>query len=287
MSSDDRSASRGGLDVELVTLANGERAVRDRLTGEVMHSAVGPREEPMQLYVKAARLEERLASAADSPLVLLDVGLGAGSNAALAFALSESRTNGAGTRRLQIVSFDRSTAAMELALGEHAQALGFTDAARAAGRALLEHGHAEAAHTSWRLSLGDLPGTLRALPHDVADVVFWDPFSPRANPTLWGVAAFSALRLACRDGCTVHTYSQATRVRSALLLAGFHVGLGVATGHKETTTIAGVGAPRGAALLDRRWLERLNRSSAPLPDDVDPKDALDALARIAAHPQFM
>lgn len=273
------------LDVELVTLKNGVRAVRDRLTGEVMHSAVGPQVEPMVLYVSASRLAARLAER-DEPmreLVLLDVGLGAGSNAALAFALSEAA--GASARRLSIVSFDRSTAAIELTLGsDSAEELGFSVAARKAGRALLERGLVETARTTWRLIEGDLPGTLTELPAHAADIAFWDPFSPKSNPTLWSVAAFTALRRVCRDGATVHTYSQATRVRSALLLAGFHVGVGTATGEKESTTIAGVGAPKGAALLDRRWLERLARSSAPLPDDAPPRE--DAIASITSHPQF-
>lgn len=272
------------LDVEVVTLKSGARAVRDRLTGEVMHSAVGPQVESKELYVTASRLAERLLDvrADASPLVLLDVGLGAGSNAALAFAVSES-LGAQPARRLHITSFDRSTAAMELALaGEHAADLGFSPEIAEHGRTLLARGVTETARTTWRMVLGDLPGTLAGLDAHGADIVFWDPFSPKSNPTLWSVAAFAALFRTCRAGATVHTYSQATRVRSALLLAGFHVGLGTSTGVKEATTIAGVGAPPGATLLDQRWLERLSRSSAPFPDDAP----VDAITRIAAHPQL-
>jgi queuine tRNA-ribosyltransferase len=269
------------LDVELVTLKSGARAVRDRLTGEVMHSAVGPKIESQELYVLASRLRERLEEGG-APLVLLDVGLGAGSNAALAFAVSESLSESA--RKLSIVSFDRSTAAMELALGsDDAVDLGFSAPIAEHGRALLSKGTTESARTAWKMVLGDLPDTLSVVADRSADIVFWDPFSPKSNPTLWNMAAFRALFRACRDGCTVHTYSQATRVRSAMLLAGFHVGLGSSTGVKEATTIAGVGAPPGAALLDARWLDRLTRSSAPFPDDAP----CDALARIMEHPQLI
>jgi len=113
-------------------------------------------------------------------------------------------------------------------------------------------------------------------------VVFWDPFSPKANPSLWSVAAFSALRRACRAGATVHTYSGATATRSALLLAGFAVGIGPSTNAGKFGTLAATDLGSLAEPLDRRWLERLSRSSAAFPSDAPS----DALARIAVLPQF-
>jgi queuine tRNA-ribosyltransferase len=213
--------------------------------------------------------------------VLLDVGLGAGSNAAAAFRLSESLTES--ERRLCIVSFDVSLAALELALGpEHAQAFGLDGSAGAAARALLAEGRYRGARTSWRLSLGDLRSTLELEPRGSADVVFWDPFSPRSNPGLWTCEAFAALRRVCSEEATVHTYSGATSVRSALLLAGFCVGVGenIATGKYATTASLHLEALR--LPLDRRWLDRLARSSAPLPVDAPP----DAIERIRGARQF-
>jgi queuine tRNA-ribosyltransferase len=65
------------------------------------------------------------------------------------------------------------------------------------------------------------------------------------------------------------------------LLAGFAAGFGprIAPGKRATEAAldAAVGEP-----LDRRWLDRLRRSSAPLPADA-PRGALEQLA---AHPQF-
>ena len=52
----------------------------------------------------------------------------------------------------------------------------------------------------WSLVRGELPDTLFTLPAASADLVFWDPFSPRSNPLLWSVAAFRAVRRACRAG---------------------------------------------------------------------------------------
>ena len=114
---------------------------------------------------------------------------------------------------------------------------------------------------------------------------YWDPFSPRANPELWTVAAFTALRRSCRDGATVHTYSGATATRTALLLAGFAVGFGDVLS-PGTAGHGGGDAPTTTSRtpLDRRWLDRLSRSSAPFASDAPP-DAFDRIARVAAVPR--
>jgi queuine tRNA-ribosyltransferase len=268
---------------EVVTTRSGARAMRDRATGELMHPIIGPIVEVDRLYVAPSRLRARLAASggAPSPLVLLDVGLGAGSNAIAAWKLSERMEPAA--RRLEIVSFERSLTALELALTDaNAEAFGFDGDALAAGRTFLSTGRHETARTSWRLVLGELPATLMAEPEASADIVYWDPFSPRANPELWTVAPFAAARRLCRAGATLHTYSAATAIRSALLLAGFAVGTGEATNESKQTTKATVTASDLEQPLDRRWLERLGRSSAPFPSDAP----ADALARISALPQF-
>lgn len=282
------------LDPEVVITRSGAKAIRDRICGELMHPVVGPRVEAARLYLEPSRLRARLASA-QQPLVLFDVGLGAGSNAIAAWQASEARTSGA---PLHIVSFDRSTDAMAMALRpEHAAAFGFEGEAAVAARAVLEHGRHQTERTHWNVVVGDLFTTLADSPREHADIVYWDPFSPGANPTLWSTEAFAALRGCCRSGVTVHTYGGATSSRAALLLAGFVVGEGplIAPVLAEAADAApkkAAGAKRStiAALriedlerpLDRRWLERLERSSAPLPKGAPP----DALDRIRGLAQF-
>lgn len=274
-------SSGAKLDCEVVTTDSGAPAIRDRCTGEVMHPVVGPLVEAERLYIASSRLAQRLARAENAPLVVFDVGLGAGSNAAAAFRLATSSPHTA--RRLTLVSFDRSTSALTLALdSDQAADFGFDSVTRGAARALLEHGICETPRAVWRLRLGELPDSLSSEPAGSADVVFWDPFSPRANPELWTAGAFGRLRRACNEHATVHTYSGATRVRSALLLAGFAVGLGVAISSDRDATVAASNADDLDRPLGRDWLERLRRSSAPFPPDA-PHDALE---RIRALPQF-
>jgi queuine tRNA-ribosyltransferase len=267
---------------EIVVTRQGQRAMLDRDAGEVMHPGVGPLAEAERLYLAPSRLAARLTTEpCRRPLVLFDVGLGAGSNAAAAWRLSEGLPSTA--RQLEIVSFERALDAFRLALApEHRAAFGLEGPAADAGLRLLERGECETPRTRWRLSLGDLRERLPREPPGTADVIFWDPFSPAANPELWSVAVFRSLRAACRSGATLHTYSTATRVRSALLLAGFCVGHGVSIGDKAETTVAALTPAELERPLGARWLARLARSSAGLPADAPP----DALARIRALPQF-
>jgi queuine tRNA-ribosyltransferase len=259
------------LDCEVVVTQSGARAMRDRVTGEVMHPVVGPLVEAERLYLSPSRLKSRLSEPGVEPLVLLDVGLGAGSNAALAFQVSESLTDS--TRVLVIESFDRSTAALEVALEpQNASAFGLVGTVENAARELVRVGSHVTSRTRWHFRQGDALSTLEEVAEASADIVFWDPFSPRKNPELWSLAAFRSLRRVCRRGATLHTYSGSTAVRSALLLAGFCVGVGVGIGPGKASTIAALETEELANPLDQRWLERLGRSSSAFPPDA-PADA--------------
>lgn len=274
---------------EVVTLPNGVRAIRERACGEVMHPGSGPLVEAESVYVTPSRLDERLREGG-SPLVLFDVGLGAATNAITAWQVSEAQ--GRDARRLEIVSFEHDLDALRLALEpENADALGLTTSganAHAAASALLQHGRHETPRTLWRLCLGDFREALAEVPDGYADIVYWDLFSPRTAPALWTVSMFKALRRACREGATLHTYSASTSTRSGLLLGGFAVGVGARTGDRDETTIAATRVEDLARPLGESWLGRLTRSSVPFPNDV-PNEALareDALARVRACPQF-
>ena len=263
---------------EVIRTRTGLVAMRSLDVGEVMHPGVGPLVEAEQLYVRQSRLGERLRATRCRDLVLFDVGMGAGSNALAARAESERSPDGAA--RLELVSFERDLGALELALTQPAD-FALEGESGEAARALLAHGRQETARTSWRLWHGDI---LQALAREdcLADIVFWDPFSPKANPALWTVAAFAAIRRVANARCTLFTYSASTAVRSALLLAGWAVGVGESIGEKSQTTAAAVMATDLARPLGSNWLARLSRPDVPLPSDAP----ADLVARISALPQF-
>lgn len=263
---------------EVVRTRKGIVAVRDLDAGEVMHPGVGPLVEAEQLYVRQSRLGERLRATQGRDLVLFDIGMGAGSNALAARAESERAPEGAA--RLELVSFERDLGALTLALTQPVDFALEGESGQAA-RALLAHGKYETARTSWRLQHGDVREAM-ACETCSADIVFWDPFSPKVNPNLWTVAAFAAIRRVANARCTLYTYSASTAVRCALLLAGWAVGMGESIGEKASTTAAAVAVTDLAQPLDRGWLARLSRRDVPLPSDAP----ADFIARISAMPQF-
>jgi queuine tRNA-ribosyltransferase len=259
---------------EVVRTRGGALAVRSVAEGEVMHPGVGPLVEAEQLYVRQSRLAERLRDR--RKVVLFDVGLGAASNALAAWRLAEAMSAG----QLEVVSFERDLGALELALA-HADDFAITDGAAEATRVLLRDGRHQAARTTWRLHHGDVLDCL-AREAEPADIVFWDPFSPKHNPTLWTVAAFAAIREKAGPRCTLLTYSASTATRVALLLGGWHVGVGDSIGTKAETTAAACDRRDLVRPLDATWLRRLSRADAPLPSDAP----VDAAARVAQLPQF-
>src|SRR5690606_16046137 len=87
------------------------------VSGEIMHPAVGPWEDAQRLYVTQLRLTERLKDGEARPLRVLDVGLGAATNAVA--ALTAARTVDPARRRpLEVVSLERDLAPLRLALAD-------------------------------------------------------------------------------------------------------------------------------------------------------------------------
>ena len=79
-------------------------------------------------------------------------------------------------------------------------------------------------------------------------------------------------------------------LRVSLLLAGFCVGVGHATGEKEETTIAANTMTLIDEPLDGKWLERAHRSTSaePLwtPEYRQARMSEETWERLNAHPQF-
>jgi tRNA U34 5-methylaminomethyl-2-thiouridine-forming methyltransferase MnmC len=122
--------------------------------------------------------------------------------------------------------------------------------------------------------------------------ILFDPFSPAKNPAMWTLPMLTNLfrLLDPARPCALATYSRSTMTRAALLLAGFYVGAGQATGAKEETTLAANRLELIDEPLDRRWLERARRSHSaePLGEPVYRQARLAAATweGLQAHPQF-
>ena len=264
--------------------------IRDITSGEVMHSVSDPAEEARSLYVEQSRVLERLGGVDSSPLVVWDVGLGAAANAMAVIHAVEARCAaqpGVAARSLTLVSFENDMDSLLLALRHPAW---FKHLRHAAPRGLLAtDGWANpAAGIDWRLLRGDFGERKGEAP--LPDLIFFDPFSFKTDLALWTLDAFRGLAAVCGDRAVeLFTYTYSTRVRAAMLAAGWYVAQGRGTGPKAETTIAL--SPRAAAgshgrqLVGNEWLAKWRRSDAQAPLGADPSDE-SWRATVAAHPQF-
>ncbi len=284
-------------DYEIVQAAQGFSSIRQISSGEVMHSVNRPSDEANALYIEQSRLAQRLRAAAGegdaTELVIWDVGLGAASNAMAAVACFEAtlaERGAAALRPLRLVSFECDLDPLKLAARKAAF---FPHLQHAAPHALLEKGRWTDASglLTWELVHGDFREKFSAAP--APDLVFYDPFSAKTDTGLWTSELFASVRAHCgAKPAELYTYSAATAVRVALLLAGFYVAEGVGTGPKTATTIAltrlddGVAEVWATRLLGTAWLARWRRSGSKYPPGLPEGEKAAFERRIEGHPQF-
>lgn len=256
-------------------------SVRQKSSGEVMHSINHPDEEARSLYVEQARLVDR---AALGNLVVWDVGLGAGHNAMAALRAVEKL--GAWQGSFELVSFENDLDSFRLARSRLDL---FHHLRHAAPHGILSEGkwQSKTAPLRWTLLEGDFLEKLVEAP--TPDLVFFDPFSHKTDRPLWTVEALEQLRERLGGRYVeIFTYSTSTAVRAGFLAAGFYVARGRATGPKGETTIA-LTAPHAETkreLLGREWLEKWKRSDAKEPFLKDRSRLAEMLTRIQNHEQF-
>jgi tRNA U34 5-methylaminomethyl-2-thiouridine-forming methyltransferase MnmC len=278
-------------DYRLVELANGAKTLFSASYGEKMHPGLGPAAEADLLYVRQLHLCERIAAQPDE-FVVWDVGLGAAANALAALRATREIAG-----RLRLVSFDNTSEPLTFAL-DHSAALDHVAGYQEQLAQLLRDRHATFANgqlqVTWEFHLGDFPAFVAkrqtAVPPPHA--IFYDAFSPAKNPAMWTLPVFADLFHALDPArpCALTTYSRSTMIRATLLLAGFFVGAGHATGLKEETTSAANSADLITEPLAARWLERAARSDSaePLnrPEYSRAPIAPATLQQLRRHPQF-
>jgi len=287
---------------QLVHLQNGVTSVRSLEAAETFHPVVGPVAEAEALYVNQLQLRQRLRQH-EGEFVVWDVGLGAAANALTVLRAARDLAH-----HIRLVSFDCTPEPLEFAL-QHADALGYFDGYGQPVQELLQKGSVSFADgpqtVDWKFHLGDFPTMLAEAvacrrpdrdpesefglpPH----AILFDAYSLVRNPAMWTLPLFSNLfrLLDPERPCAMPTYSRSTILRVTLLLAGFHVGVGHATGEKTETTIAANQLRMLEEPLDRRWLDRARRShrAEPLREPVHQVAPLspESWERLQGHPQF-
>ena len=270
---------------EIHTAREGFASIRHIRSGEIMHSRTPPMDEARRLYIEQSRLAERLRETGE-PLVIWDVGLGAGANAMAAIDCYERQSVPA--RGLHIVSFENDLDSLRLAFRNNDQ---FQYLRHGGPSAILKAGAWQSKPQPglvWTLVAGNFLETLDAAPLP-PDLIFYDMFSGKTNAEAWTFAAFRRLFAVCQGrGVELFTYTCSTASRVALLAAGFHVARGRGTGDKVETTIALTAeAVRDAHnLLAADWLAKWRRSTARFPADLSAHEHPEWEDVVLRHPQF-
>ena len=276
----------------LVNLANGSHSIHSLAEGETFHPVIGPVAEAEALYVRQLDLRRRL-SQHTGEFVIWDVGLGAAANPLT--VLSATREIACSIR---LISFDHTLEPLRFALG-YVDALGYLAGYEERLQTLLQRQRVcfqnGAQSIVWELHVKDFPTLLAesfasTIPKPHA--ILFDAFSPAKNPAMWTEPLFARLfeLLDPQRPCALPTYSRSTMLRVSLLLAGFFVGAGHATGEKEETTIAANTLALLNQPLDLQWLQRAGRSTSaePLWEPVyrQARLAPSTWEKLKAHPQF-
>ncbi len=292
-----RKKSRRLGDYEIHQAWEGFSSIRQISSGEIMHSRTPPMEEARSLYIEQSNLTRRLTLSpgepleAAQPLVIWDVGLGAGANAMATIQCYEEQAERGPVRPLRIISFENDLDSLRLA----SRFTGDFPYLRHSGPAgILRDRHWRSQKhpgLSWELLFGDfLENMTAALP---PDLIFYDMFSTKTSGGQWTLPVFRKLRNACTGRAVeLFTYSRSTAIRALMLAAGFYVARGRSAGEKEETTIAltpetyRAASPYRHELLTAEWLAKWGRSDAKFPAEIPAQEFTVFEQVIRKHEQF-
>lgn len=256
---------------EIVTTTAGAVSIRNKANMEIMHNPVGPWREANALYIDQSRLREKLTQNLDEEFVIFDVGLGAAANALAALACI--RELGDRCRPVRIVSFEKELELLRFALHHSSQFAHFSGWEKPITELLENHFWTDG-RVSWHLREGNF---LDCIEQEAfrAHLIFYDPYSPKMNEEMWTISCFRKVRAKSREpnegGTSLYTYSRATRVRTAMILAGFFVGQGEPTGLKSETTQAATDLKELGKPLVRDFFRTWRKSHARAPFDCPPE----------------
>lgn len=270
-------------DYEVHDSGRGFASIRQKSSGEVMHSVNPPQEEARNLYLLPSRIDERLKELDE--VVIWDVGLGAAHNS---MAVIHEYLDKDFTGKINILSFENDTDPLKLALRN---AHFFPHLHNKAPHELLKHNSwtSPKGNITWELIQGDFSHTFERAPKP--HVIFYDPFSIHTNVELWSEDFFAKIFNHCQGQETqLLNYSASTAVRATLLAVGFIVGYGPATGPKSTTTVAfndiKLAHKLRATLLGAEWLKRWEKSDAKVARTLSSSDEKEFEERVRRHSQF-
>ena len=93
-------------------------------------------------------------------------------------------------------------------------------------------------NVSVRILLGDIRETVKQLPKEYFDAVFYDPFSPKTSPEMWSTELFKEMFRVMKSSAILATYSCARLGRQNMSKAGLFYDDGPMVGRRGPGTVA-------------------------------------------------
>lgn len=215
----------------LIETADGSWTVKHAEHGQDFHSTEGAKFEAWQLYVLASGFLESLRHKHETPIGVLDVGMGLGYNACATIAgwLGEEDPTDVELTSLEI----DSRLAAALASGAAPWTINWEESWLLGPRSLRRisetiwrgeclHGNQQS-RLGWTIYLGDASKIHTSWSNAKYDFIWQDPFTPELNPGMWSAAWFEKLRMTAAADVKLMTYSVARVVKDALTEGGWTV----------------------------------------------------------------
>jgi hypothetical protein len=284
-----------------------------------MHPLLNPFDEAKQLYLEQSLPAiSHLIESGTSPVVIWDVGLGAGANS-MAFVSHDWSTICNQNLRITVVSFDITLEPLILAR-KHQSVFPYTNHPAVESILTTEQRRWTSKYIDWKYIEGDFCYTWRenilseniwckTQPHGSnnpyggngcstknssvkPNVICFDPFSQPVMPSLWSPELIDNLCDAFNTTPTILiTYSISTAMRALFLSNGWYVAKGKSIGRRPECTLAVSPAgidllPPSSALLDENWLAKFLRSDRPFPLELGSIAQEKRRSILIKHPQF-
>lgn len=236
------------MPLEMATNSSGFWTLREPVLREQMHPLGNPFQEGLCLYVRPCAVEERLRFRETAPLVVWDVGLGMGANAA-ALLFTARECTASGVRKLDLHSFENAPEGFQCAV-EHPDRFPYLN--DGIFSAVLKGWSYEDENISWRVHVGDFFEQLVKAP--APEVIFYDPFSRGVNPLFWSEQSFRRLyEISANKAAVLATYANARTVRQMMTNGGWQVAIGPGFGNRNQTTLAVNTVERERAVTAYQW----------------------------------
>jgi len=218
---------------KFLTLDNSETFLNSEVQ-QTYHSQTGAVEEALKKYSIPCKIKEL---AQKGKVKILDMFFGIGYNSAMAIdvALEENPNC-----KIEIVAVENDPEIIKKILEVKPPIKSYTlykELVRAneikEGKFVYENNNIKVT-----LFIEDAKKASRKLPEKYFDAVFYDPFSPKAQPEMWEIELFKEMFRVMKDPATLATYSCARIIRDNMSAAGLFYDDGPIVGRRGPGTVA-------------------------------------------------